>query len=148
MVESPARGRAPRNCAEHKPTAQSKELAPEVLHCIAGDHDWSRENRRGRAPASCPEHRPEKAIRDPDAVSSAKRIEGIQVIMDDRGSCTCDLRADMTDTQLMRMRTCTESDGSGFGRGGWVCAVTHKIRCKYVDLDRQMTMTPSYQLED
>jgi hypothetical protein len=33
------------------------EVAGRVLHCEAGNHQWTRQLSRGRLPRSCPEHR-------------------------------------------------------------------------------------------
>lgn len=121
-------GVAPKNCPEHKPTPARAERAPEILHCEIGDHDWTREDRRGRVPLNCPEHRP-IVVREakPDGRRS-KRVEGIQSILDARIGCACEVRADMTDDELMfGVQSCT---------AGYVCGTLDRIRGNYVDYNR------------
>ena len=49
------------------------------------------------------------------------------MILDSRIGCSCEVRADMTDDELMKVQSCNSR---------WVCSTLDKIRRLYVDLGR------------
>lgn len=105
-------------------------MSTETLICAEGQHTWERERTRGRKPAYCPTHLPfiVRSVAADSAVStrengsaSAERRNRpvIEQVLATRRSCQCEIRADMSNDQLMRMKSC---------KVAFVCPVLDKLR--------------------
>jgi hypothetical protein len=102
------------------------------LHCELGNHEWSRESQRGRRPVNCPEHQPvieetEKKVSLNQIISGEARAKAINDIVSIHPECKCDIRDDMTDDELMHVKSCAPH---------WQCSTLDAVRRRVVNYNR------------
>ena len=109
-------------------------MSTETLTCAEGRHTWERERTRGRKPAYCPAHAPIPFVVRSSAVATDEN--GANVVYTPRNrpvieqalatrsqSCRCDIRPDMSNAELMHVKSC---------KVAFVCPVIDSLRRRLV----------------
>lgn len=134
------RGRVPLNCPKHKVVVPKKSFKEEARLALATgglsllvtpkpkrvtNKEISEDVDAFFKGSKTPKAEP---ITQPQKISGTKRAQAIEEILADRFACTCDIRPDMTDDELMyEVKSCTPA---------WQCSILCRVRDRVVNYAR------------